>query len=303
MTPAVAPAGRDARQVPPEVLRKIREVEIKARILADEGFLGSYRSVFRGSGLEFEEVREYQPGDEIRTIDWNVTARTGVPYVKKYREERELSVVLAVDVSSSSWFGSATSKRDLAASVAALLAVSAMHVNDRVALVLFADRIVDYHAPRRGHDHLVRLIRAVLFEQPGRSRTDIAGVADFLRAVMKKRSVVFLISDFLDEGWEAGVRLLGRKHDVIAVSTTDPREAALPSVGVVGLEDAESGATRVIDTGDRALRDAYAAAAAARRAERTRAFGRLGVDSVELWTDRPYIPALIALFNTRIHRH
>ena len=304
MSPAAATSVRDAHSVPAEVLRRIREIEIKARILADEGFLGSYRSVFRGSGLEFEEVREYQPGDEIRTIDWNVTARTGTPYVKKYREERELNVVLAVDVSASSWFGTVqASKRELTAAVSALLAVSAMKVNDRVSLVLFGDRVLDYHPPRRGHDHLVRLIRAVLYEDAGRARTSISAAADFLRTIAKKRSVVFFVSDFFDEGWEPSLRLLGRRHDVIAVPLSDPREAELPRVGVVRLEDAETGVVRSIDTGSAALRQAYAEEAARRRAERIRAFGRLGVDSVELSTDRPYLPPLLALFRTRTHRH
>ena len=294
----------DRHEVPAEVLRTIREVEIKARILADEGFLGGYRSVFRGSGLEFEEVREYQPGDDIRSIDWNVAARMGVPYVKKYREERELAVLLAVDVSASSWFGTAAlSKRELAASVAALLAVAALRTNDRVGLVLFADRVLEYHPPRRGHDHLLRVIRALLFAEHRRAATQVGAAADFLRNVAKKRSVVFLISDFLDGGFEAPLRMLGRKHDVIALTLNDPRELDLPSVGVVELEDAETGRVRAIDTGDRALREGYADAMRRRRVERLRSFARMGVDCVDLSTDRPYVPPLIQLFGTRTRRH
>ncbi|MBM4420311.1 MAG: DUF58 domain-containing protein [Chloroflexi bacterium] len=291
------PAGR----VPHE---KIRDVEIKARVLADEGFLNAYRSVFRGSGLEFEEVREYQPGDEVRTIDWNVTARVGYPFIKRYREERELNIVLAVDVSASSWFGTgASSKRELAANVAALLAVAAMRANDRVGLLLFADGVRDYHEPRHGHDHLVRMIRALLYARPSRARTDITGAARFLGSVTKKRSVIFLLSDFLDAGFETPLRMLGRRHDVIAATLSDPRESLLPSVGVVTLEDAETGETRTIDTGRADVREAYAAAARLTRAERIRSFGRMGLDTLELATDRPYLPALAAFFSARTRRH
>ena len=301
-----APRGRVAspKRVAPEALRRIRELEIKARILADEGFLGSYRSVFRGSGLEFEEVREYQPGDEIRTIDWNVSARMGLTFVKKYREERELNVLLAVDVSSSSWFGSGgASKRELAANVGGLLAVAALHANDRVGLVLFADGIREYIQPRRGHDHLLRLIRAVLYAEPQRARTRIADAAAFIGRVSKKRSVIFILSDFLDEGFDTPLRTLGRKHDVIALSLNDPRELELPRVGVITLEDAETGEVRTVDTDRADVRTAFADAAQSRRLERLRAFGRMSLDQVELSTDRPYVPALVSFFNARTRKH
>ena len=228
--------------MPPEVLRLVKQVEIKARILADEALVGTYRSVFRGSGLDFEEVREYEPGDDIRTIDWNVTARMSVPYIKKYREERELNIFLAVDVSSSSWFGTtAVSKRDLAANVAALLAVTALHNNDRVGLVLFADGVREFLPPREGRYHLLRVIRELLFAEPRRSRTEMASVADLLANVTKKRNVVFVLSDFLDVEFEAPLRALGHRHDVIALMLNDPREVELPAVGLVALEDAETG--------------------------------------------------------------
>src|SRR5437879_7485735 len=200
--------------VPAEVLRVVKEVEIKARILADEALVGTYRSVFRGSGLDFEAVREYEPGDDIRSIDWNVTARMNVPYIKKYREERELNIYLAVDVSSSGWFGTANmNKRELAADVAALLAVTALHNNDRIGLVLFADGVRKFLPPRQGRHHLLRVIRELLFAGPLRSRTEIASVADFLANVTKKRNVVFVLSDFLDFDFEAPLRALGHKHD------------------------------------------------------------------------------------------
>lgn len=290
-------------EVPREVLRKIKQIEIKARVLADENLMGRYRSVFRGWGLEFEEVREYEAGDDIRSIDWNVTARMDAPYIKKFREERELSVILAVDVSASSWFGTVeTSKRGLAADVAALLAFAALRSNDRVALLLFSDGIELYLPPRKGRDHLLRLVRELVLRQPRRTSTNIASAAEFIAKVAKKRSVVFLISDFLDEGYEASVRIIGRKHDVVGVTLDDPREKELPAVGVVGLEDAETGEVRYIDTGSRKVRERYALAAIDRRETRLRAFGRMGIDRVELSTDRPYVAALIALFKQRSKR-
>ncbi len=262
-TRAHAPVQGD-QALPANVLRRIRQVEIKARILADEALLGTYRSVFRGSGLEFEEVREYEPGDDIRSIDWNVTARMGTPFIKKFREDRELNILLAVDVSASSWFGSVDqSKRDLAAEVAALLAMAAMRSHDRVGL------------PR------------------------------FLTNITKKRSVVFLISDFLDVGLvdDPAVRMLGRKHDVVALVLNDPREHELPNVGVVALEDAETGRIAYVDTADGWLREEYAGNARRRRTERRQALARMKIDSIDLYTDRPFVPALMALFNARTRRN
>jgi uncharacterized protein (DUF58 family) len=299
----LVPASR-TEAVPPEVLRVIKQVEIKARILADEALVGTYRSVFRGSGLDFEEVREYEPGDDIRSIDWNVTARMSVPYIKKYREERELNIYLAVDVSSSAWFGTArVSKRELAANVAALLAVTALHNNDRVGLILFADGIREFLPPRQGRHHLMHVIRELLFAEPRRSRTEIASVADFVANVTKKRNVVFVLSDFLDVEFEAPLRALGHKHDVIALILNDPRETELPSVGLVALEDAETGRVDYVDTAAPAVRERFARAARERRAQRLRTFSRMGVDRVDLSTDRPYVPALLALFNARSRRN
>src|SRR5256712_9775916 len=291
-------------RVPPEVLRVVKQVEIKARILADEAMVGTYRSVFRGLGLDFEEVREYEPGDDIRTIDWNVTARMSVPYIKKYREERELNIYLAVDMSSSGWFGTARiSKRELAADVASLLAVTALHNHDRVGLVLFADGVREFLPPRSGRHHLHHVIRELLFAEPRRSRTAIAGVAHLLANGTKKRNVVFVLSDFLDVEFEAPLRALAHKHDVIALILNDPRELELPDVGLVALEDAESGRVVYVDTAARDTRESYARLARERRAQRLRAFSRMGIDRVDLVTDRPYVPALLALFNARSRRN
>lgn len=290
--------------IPDEVLRKIRQVEVKARVLADEGWVGAYRSVFRGSGLDFEEVREYEPGDEIRTIDWNVTARVGRPFVKKFREERELNIMLAVDVSASSWFGTATlSKRELAADVAALLAVTAEYTHDRLSLLLFSDGVQRFVPPRQGRDHLLRVIRELLYAEPRRTRTDLTQAARFLGNVMKKRGVVFVLSDFLDVRFDVALRMLAKKHDLIALALTDPRELELPDVGVVALEDAETGRTVEVNTSDRRLRETYVAAGRQRRIERARAFARMAIDTVELGTDRPYVPPLVALFNARTRRN
>ncbi len=288
------------------MLRRIRQVEIKARILADEALLGTYRSVFRGSGLEFEEVREYEPGDDIRSIDWNVTARMGMPYIKKFREDRELNILLAVDVSASSWFGSVDqSKRDLAAEVAALLAMTAMRSHDRVGLLRFAEGLQEWMPSRRGREHLLQVIRELLFASPRRVRTEMTAAARFLTNVTKKRSVVFLISDFLDVSLvdDPAVRMLGRKHDVIALVLNDPREIELPNVGVVALEDAETGRLAHVDTGDRRLREEYASTGRRRRTERRQALARMKIDSVDLYTDRPFVPALMALFNARTRRN
>jgi len=299
---AVDRAERDPA-LPSTVVRRIRAVEIKARILADNALLGTYRSVFRGSGLEFEEVREYEPGDDIRSIDWNVTARMGTPYIKKFREDRELNIFLAVDASASSWFGSAAqSKRDLGAEVAALLALTAITNNDRVGLLRFASGMQEWLPSRRGREHLLRVIRELLYAPPRRVRTELSAAAHFLTNVTKKRSVVFLISDFIDVEIDASLRMLGRKHDVIAVLLNDPRELELPDVGVVALEDAETGRTASIDTSDRRIRREYAERAKQRRIDRQRALGRMKIDSVELFTDRPFVPALMAFFNARTKR-
>lgn len=300
----MATSGVLERQpVPDEVLRKIREVEIKARVLADEMLVGTYRSVFRGSGLDFEEVREYDEGDDVRSIDWNVTARMGTPYIKKYREERALNVYLAVDVSASSWFGTVRqTKRELTAEVCALLAMAAHRNYDRVALLLFSDRVEEFIPPKIGRDHLLRVIRQLLYAESRRARTQIGAATEYLGNVAKKRGVVFLVSDLLDTGFEAPLRTLGQKHDVISLVPNDPRELELPNVGVVALEDAETGEIAEVDTSDRRVRTAFAQAAWDRRFERHRTLARMRVDTVDLFTHRPYVPALMAFFRARSKR-
>ena len=280
-------------------LREVERIELRARKLADDLLPGPHRSLFRGSGLDFEELREYVPGDDMRAIDWNVTARMGRPFVKLYREERQISVYLAVDVSASLWFGTTrTSKRDLALDVAALLAVSAVRSGDRTGLLLFSDRVEAFVRPRKGRQHALRVIRDLVAWQPRRARTAVAPAARFLTNVARRRSVVVLLSDLLLADARSIVGL-ARRHDVIAITLNDPREWDLPAVGIVALEDAESGGIRYVDTDSGRVRAAYRAAAEKRVEERKRTLVSLGVEHLDLFTDRPYAQALMAFFRDR----
>ncbi len=280
-------------------LREVDLVELRARRLANDLLPGPHRSVFRGAGLEFEELREYVPGDDVRAIDWNVTARMGRPFVKLYREERQLSVFLVVDVSASLWFGTArSSKRELAVDVAALLAMSAVRSGDRIGLLLFSDRVETFVRPRKGRQHALRVIRDLVFWPPRRGRTAVGPAAGFLTNVARRRSVVVLLSDLLFTDTRSLVAL-ARRHDVIAMTLNDPREWELPSVGILALEDAESGGIRLVDTGSHQVRASYRAAGEARVQQRARMLASLGVDHVDLFTDRPYVQALMAFFRDR----
>ncbi len=233
--------------LPREVLRQIRRLQLKARRAVEDILGGEYHSVFKGAGMAFEEVREYQPGDDVRSIDWNVTARMGHPFVKRFIEERELTVLLAVDVSGSNQFGSGLQqKREVAAELAAVLAFSAISNNDRVGLVQFTDRVEKYVPPGKGTRHVLRLIRDVLFFQPQRPGTSLREGLDFLNRVQRRRAVVFLFSDFLDRNFEKAFKRTGSAHDLVAVRLTDPREDTLPAVGLLELEDAESGARSAV---------------------------------------------------------
>jgi len=305
----LAPTAEQA-PIPPELLQRIRRIEIRARRLVDHLFLGEYHSVFRGRGLEFSEVREYQPGDDVRIIDWNVTARMGTPYVKKFVEERELTVFLVVDISASEDFSTAPqTKAELAAEIGALLALAAVRNNDRVGLIAFTDQVERFVAPRKGSQHVLRLIRELLYlpvRQAGlrpRSRgTDIAAALGFLSRIARRRSVAFLLSDFLASDYEAALRVAARRHDVIAISLSDPREAYLPNAGLLELEDPETGQRLVVDSGDAGVRQRYAEAAGRRREERRRLLSAVAVDEVPVLTDRPYVQSLIAFFQARARR-
>src|SRR5580692_1840240 len=275
-----------------DLVRQIRRLQIRARRAVEDLLGGEYRSVFKGSGISFEEVREYQPGDDIRAIDWNVTARTGHPFVKRFVEERELTVMLVIDASASQQFGTRLQqKREVAAELAAVLAFSAISNNDRVGLIAFTDRVERFVPPRKGTRHVLRLIRDVLFFQPQRPGTSLREGLDFLNRVQRRRAVVFLFSDFLDRDFEKAFKRTGRRHDLVAVRLTDPREEELPAVGLLELEDAESGARILLDTGSRQVRDAYARAAVQRRDAVRQLTRSAGVDLIEVGTDGGHLDA------------
>jgi len=288
---------------PREVLRRVQRLEIHTRKLVDESLAGSYHSVFRGRGMEFAEVREYEPGDDVRTIDWNVSARMGHPFVKKFTEERELTVFLAVDASASERFGTAAARKlELAAEVSALLAFSAIRNNDRVGLLLFTDRVETFVSPRKGREHGLRVLRELLAYEPAGRGTDISGALEVFRRVVTKRSVVFLVSDFQDDGYERILRVVSRKHDVVAIVVSDPREETLPNVGLVAVEDPETGERSVMDTGSAAVRRRYAVAATADRDRTRETIRRIGLDALELTTGEPYDLALVRFFRERARR-
>jgi len=290
--------------IPKEVLRKIRKIHITTSRMVTDVFAGQYHSVFKGRGIEFDEVREYIPGDDIRAIDWNVTARMGHPYVKKYVEERELTVMLALDASMSSRFGSARQlKNQVAAEICSLLALSAVNNNDKVGLIVFTDRIEKFVPPRKGLRHVLRVIRESLYSDETKgSGTDISLALQYLNRVTKRRAIVFLISDFFDTGFERLLRASNRRHDIIAVPVTDLREAFMPDVGMVELEDAETGGRVTVDTSDAAWRRDYETRALERKALRRKLLGASGVDAIEVTTYAPYTGELIRFFKLREKR-
>ncbi|MBM3307363.1 MAG: DUF58 domain-containing protein [Candidatus Eisenbacteria bacterium] len=289
--------------IPRDVLRKIRRIEIRTKRLVSDVFSGEYQSVFKGRGMEFTEVREYLHGDDIRSIDWNVTARMGHPYVKKFDEERQLTIVFLVDASASERFGTVgRTKTELAAELCAVLALSAARSNDRVGLIEFTDRIEKVVPPDRGRRHALRVIRELLYLRPEGRGTDIPLALDYLSNVVRRHAIVFLVSDFLAEGYERALAVANRRYDLIAVQVEDPREREFPSVGLVELADAESGRRVVVDTASAAFRERYAEGARRRREERDRTLRRLGVDTIALTTGADYIEPLARFFRMRERR-
>lgn len=289
--------------IPKEIIQKIRRIEIKTGRLVSDVFSGQYESVFKGRGMEFSEVREYEPGDDIRTIDWNVTARYGKPFVKKFIEERELTVMLLVDASASGRFGtSERMKEELAAELAAVLAFSAIKNNDKVGMIIFTDRVEKYIMPKKGRTHILRIISEILFFKPAHKNTDITSALEYLNEVAKRKSVVFLISDFIGQGFEKALGITNKKHDVIAMTITDPREKELPAIGFIELEDSESGEYIMIDTRDKGMRDNYAGLSMKRIEDRKKLFRRMGLDNVDFYTDKPYVEPLIRFFEMRARR-
>ncbi len=287
-----------------EQLKAIRKIQIRTSHLVTDLFAGQYQSVFKGRGMEFAEVRQYLPGDEVRTIDWNVTARTGVPHVKRYAEERELTVMLLVDASGSTRFGSVRQfKQELAAELAALFAFSAISNNDKVGLVIFSDRIELALPPRKGNRHVLRVIREILNHVPQGHGTDIPLALDHLNRVTRRRCVAFLLSDFLAPELRRPLRVANRRHDLIAVVLEDPRERELPAIGLIALEDAETGETVVVDTSDARVRAEFQRQRQAACAERDRFLRALDIDAINVSTDRPYTQALLRFFRDRERRH
>jgi uncharacterized protein (DUF58 family) len=290
--------------IPKEILKKVREIEIYTNRLVNDVLAGEYHSVFKGRGMEFSEVREYQQGDDIRTIDWNVTARMGHPYVKKHVEERELTVLLLIDASASENFGTINHmKGELAVELCAVLAFSAIRNNDKIGLITFTDDVEKYIPPKKGRNHVLRVIRELLYFEPERKGTNIQAALEYLNRVMKRKAVVFLVSDFIAGDYEQLLRVTSRKHDVIPITITDPRETELPKVGLLELEDAETGEMIMVDTFDTNVRQAYRNLAFQNKTARERLFRSMKMDCINVRTDEPYLSALINFFRKRANRY
>jgi len=286
-----------------ETLKKIRRIQITTSRMVTDVFAGQYKSIFKGKGMEFDEVREYQPGDEIRSIDWNVTARMGHPYVKKFVEERELNIMLLLDKSGSSYFGTSTQlKSSLAAEICSVLAFSAIQNNDKIGLIVFTDRIEKFVPPRKGRKHVLRVIREALYFKPGGKGTDIAGAIRYLNRVTKRRTVAFVISDFYAPDYKIPLSIANKRHDIIAVTITDPLELELPDVGMVKLEDAETGSVFSVDTSKFHVRKSYRADSLRRFDQRKTLFRSVGVDNIDIRTNVPYFTTLLKFFKMRERR-
>jgi uncharacterized protein (DUF58 family) len=289
--------------IPREILKKVRRIEMITRGMVNEVFSGEYHSVFKGRGMEFSEVREYQIGDDIRAIDWNVSARMGHPFVKIFEEERELTVMLLVDVSSSGNFGTFNQmKGEIAAELCAVLAFSAIKNNDKVGLIIFSDKIEKFIPPRKGRSHVLRVIREILYFKPEDLKTDLNVALEFLSKVVKRRSIVFLISDFLTANYQKALQVANKKHDIIAVEITDPREVEIPNIGFIELEDAETGEAILVDSSSPAVRSTFYSRSKSGREERTKYFKSIGLDNINIFTDKSYVEPIIRFFRMRARR-
>ncbi len=293
----------NSNMIPKEILKKVRRLEITTRGMVNDVFSGEYHSVFKGRGMEFSEVREYQIGDDIRNIDWNVTARYGHPFVKVFEEERELTVMLMVDASSSGEFGTfERMKGEIAVEICALLAFSAIKNNDKVGLIIFTDKVEKYVPPRKGKSHVLRVLRELLYFHPEDKNTDIASALDFFNRVIRRRSVVFLVSDFISKDYERALRIANKKHDIVAIHIVDPREMELPNIGYIELEDAETGEQILIDTSDREVRQLFAQKTSHAMVQRDKLFKSMNVDSIAIHTDESYFEPLMKFFRMRAKR-
>jgi len=286
--------------IPKEILQAVKAIEIRSRLLVNDVFAGEYGSVFKGRGMEFAEVREYLPGDDIRSIDWNVTARTGTAHIKKFTEEREQTVMFLVDASHSLDFGTVRRmKGELAAEISAVLAFSAIRNNDKVGAIIFTDRIELFIPPKKGKKHVLRVIREMLYFRPSGRGTDIAGALEYLSRVVRRRAVVFLLSDFVAPDYTRALRVANRRHDLVAITITDPAEEELPPVGLMLFTDAETGDVRLVDARSAAFQEQFRRRRDEVRASRERTFRRYRVDCIDVETDRPYAEALVAFFRRR----
>jgi len=289
--------------IPKDVLKNIRRIQITTSRMVTDVFAGQYQSVFKGKGMEFEEVREYQPGDEIRAIDWNVTARMGNPYIKKFVEERELTVMLLLDMSPSSFFGTRNQlKMQLAAEVCSVLALAAIKNNDKVGFIAFTDRIEKFIPGRKGLRHVLRIISEALYFKPAGKGTDIKAALEYLNKITTRKTVTFVISDFYASDFKQMLAVSNKRHDIVAITVTDPREQELSDVGIIRLEDLESGRSFMVDTSDARLRKRYSENAHQREAERNKLFRSIGVDNIDVRTDMPYAQSLFKFFKTRERR-
>lgn len=289
--------------LPREVVQKIRRIQITTNRVVNESLAGSYHSVFKGRGMEFDEVREYQAGDDIRTIDWNVTSRAGRLFVKRYVEERELTVMLLIDVSASTHFGSVEkSKSEVAAEIAALIAFSAIRNNDRIGAILFTDRTEKFIPPRRGSTHVLRVIREVLYHEPGHCGTSIRKAIEHLNLLVRKRAVVFLISDLLDQGFEKTLKAANRRHDIVVIQIIDRRESELPDVGIVELRDSETGEITCVDTSLLGVREVVRKNWARNQARLSKLLDSNRIDHITIETDKPYDFPLVRFFMQRAGR-
>lgn len=286
--------------LPPEILKKVKLLEINTRKLVNNLFAGEYHTVFKGQGMTFAEFREYVPGDDVRTISWAVTARTGKTFIKKFDEERELTLMLAVDVSASGDFGTGPYfKGEVMTHLAALLAFSAARNNDQIGLLTFSDQVEHFVPPKKGHGHVQRMLRDLLYEKPRSPRTKISEGIKYLQGVLKKRSTIFLFSDFMDTGFDSSLRQLGRKHDVVAVVIQDSAEIDLPDMGVIDVQDAETGEIVTVDTSSRLFREAYKKEVESRKQIRDKLLRQAQVDRIDVLSNKDYVSPLISFFRQR----
>jgi len=303
MSPAAASDVRKPVFIPPEVLRQVKLIELRTRRLVNSLFSGEYRSIFKGQGMEFAEVREYQPGDEVRSIDWNVTARMRRPFVKRYIEERELTLILVVDISGSERFGTVRRfKSEVATELAAVLTMSAVRNNDRVGALLFTDRVEHFVPPGKGRRHALRIVRDVLVHEPVGHGTDTPLALDFLRGLLKQHAIIFLISDLQDAALERPLKLLAQRHDLVVATLDDPSEGSLPDIGMARFVDPETGATVDVDTSSPAVRAAFDRQAATEREARRAMLRRLAIDEIPISTAESYIEPLLRFFRARERR-